>query len=334
MDGAEGELTRIRLDIAYDGSNFQGWSAQPGLRTVQGELDAALSTVFGKAGPASSLTVAGRTDAGVHASGQVAHLDVTAAQLAVLSRPRGKTPPLAAGERFDGPRALGRRLNGIAGLDGDIYVARGSFAPDGFDARFSAVSRRYEYRVADASAPRNPLQRGHTLWHPAALDLDRMNQAADALTGLHDWAAFCKPREGATTVRDLELFRWRRADDGVLIATVQADAFCHSMVRAIVGAGVAIGERKIDLPQLIALRDRLNRPSEFKVLPAKGLTLTAVGYPDDRELAARALRTRNRRPPTATSAPRMPFDAPFGIALLRRREETESRSLTDQPRVD
>ena len=281
MNGTGGELTRVRLDISYDGANFQGWSAQPGLRTVQGELDAALAIIFGKTGPASSLTVAGRTDAGVHATGQVAHLDLTAAQLAVLSRPRGKTPPLAAGERFDGPRALGRRLNGIAGLDADIYVSRGSFAADGFDARFSAISRRYEYRVADTSAPRNPLQRGHTLWYPARLDLDLMNEAADALTGLHDWAAFCKPREGATTVRDLEQFRWRRGEDGVLIATMQADAFCHSMVRAIVGAGVAVGEGKLELVQLLELRDRLHRPSAFKVLPAKGLTLTAVGYPDD-----------------------------------------------------
>lgn len=334
MDGITNELTRIRLDISYDGTNFQGWSAQPGLRTVQGELDAALAIIFGSTAPTSALTVAGRTDAGVHATGQVAHLDLTPAQLAVLSRPRGKTTAPAMGERFDGPHALGRRLNGIAGLDSDIHVSRGSFAPAGFDARFSAISRRYEYRVADSSAPRNPLLRGHTVWYPARLDLDRMNEAADALTGLHDWAAFCKPREGATTVRDLEEFRWRRGEDGVLVATVQADAFCHSMVRALVGAGVAVGEGKLEIVQLMELRDQLDRPSAFKVLPAKGLTLTAVGYPDDAELAARALRTRNRRPPTATSAPRMPFDAPFGIAILRREEERqreeERRGLTDQ----
>jgi tRNA pseudouridine38-40 synthase len=295
--------TRIRLDLSYDGGNFLGWSSQPGLRTIQGELESALAIIFGKHGPVEPLTVAGRTDAGVHATGQVAHLDVTKEQLGVLSRPRGKTPPLAPGERFDGPRALGRRLNGIAGLNADIYVSRGSFAPDGFDARFSATWRRYQYRVADASAPRNPLLRGHTVWYPAVLDLDRMNHAADDLLGLHDWAAFCKPREGATTVRHLEHFQWTRSDDGVLTAEVRADAFCHSMVRSLVGATIAVGESKLESARLVELRDELNRPSEFKVLPAKGLTLVEVGYPPEAELAARALTTRNRRPVAASAPP-------------------------------
>jgi tRNA pseudouridine38-40 synthase len=304
---ASGEVpdaTRVRLDISYDGGNFLGWSSQPGLRTVQGELEAALAIIFGKHGPVAPLTVAGRTDAGVHATGQVAHLDLTPAQLAVLSRPRGKTPPRPPGVRFDGPRALARRLNGIAGLNDDIFVSRGSFAPDGFDARFSATWRRYHYRVADASAPRNPLLRSHTLWYPAVLDLDRMNRAADELLGLHDWAAFCKPREGATTVRTLEHFRWTRAADGVLTADVTADAFCHSMVRSLVGATIAVGEVKLASDRLVELRDALDRPSDFKVLPAKGLTLVEVGYPPDAEMEARALRTRNRRPPTAASAAR------------------------------
>ncbi|MCU1585510.1 MAG: truA [Microbacteriaceae bacterium] len=295
VTGPAPSMTRIRLDLAYDGGNFLGWSAQPGLRTVQGELEAALAIIFGKHGPTPQLTVAGRTDAGVHATGQVAHLDVTPAQLGVLSRPRGKTPPLRPGERFDGPRALGRRLNGIAGLNADIFVYRGSFAPDGFDARFSALWRRYEYRVADSSAPRNPLLRNHTLWYPAVLDVDRMNDAAEALTGLHDWAAFCKPREGATTVRTLQRFRWRRAEDGVLVAEVMADAFCHSMVRSLVGAAVAVGEGKLEADRLVLLRDQLERPSDFKVMPAKGLNLVEVGYPPDSEVQARALQTRNRR---------------------------------------
>ena len=292
---AAGDI-RIRLDLAYDGRNFLGWSSQPGLRTVQGELDKALAIIFGKHGPAGQLTVAGRTDAGVHAIGQVAHLDVTPAQLAVLSRPRGKTFVRPDGQRYDGPSALGRRLNGIAGLDADIFVSRGSFAPPGFDARFSATFRRYEYRIADASGPRNPLERGHTLWYPAVLDLDRMNAAADALLGLHDWASFCKPREGATTVRSLEGFRWERSDDGVFTATVRADAFCHSMVRSLVGAAVAVGEGKLETSKLIELRDELDRPSDFKVLPAKGLILVEVGYPGDDGMEARALLTRNRRP--------------------------------------
>ena len=295
--------TRIRLDFSYDGGNFLGWSSQPGLRTVQGELEAALAIIFGKHGPVEPLTVAGRTDAGVHATGQVAHLDVTIEQLGVLSRPRGKTPPLVPGVRFDGPRALARRLNGIAGLNADIYVSRGSFAPDGFDARFSATFRCYQYRVADASAPRNPLLRGHTLWYPAMLDLDRMNQAAHDLLGLHDWSAFCKPREGATTVRSLEVFQWTRAEDGVLTAEVRADAFCHSMVRSLVGATIAVGESKLECDRLVELRDELDRPSDFKVLPAKGLTLVEVGYPAEVEMAARAHTTRNRRPVRGASAP-------------------------------
>lgn len=300
MEASEGEARadsiRIRLDLSYDGLNFLGWSSQPGLRTVQGELDRALAVIFGRHGPAGQLTVAGRTDAGVHATGQVAHLDVSPAQLAVLSRPRGKTFLRPDGKRYDGPAALGRRLNGLAGIDADIVVASGTFAPPGFDARFSATFRRYEYRIADARAPRNPLERGHTLWYPADLDLDRLNAAADALLGLHDWASFCKPREGATTVRSLEEFFWRRAADGVLTATVRADAFCHSMVRALIGAAVAVGEGKLETHRLIELRDRLDRPSDFKVLAAKGLTLAEVGYPSDDGLEARALVTRNRRP--------------------------------------
>lgn len=322
-------LRRVRLDIAYDGGDFLGWSAQPGLRTVQGELDAALAVIFGKHGPPGPLTVAGRTDAGVHATGQVAHLDITPAQLKVLTRPRGKS-----GEGFDGPQALGRRLNGIAGLNADVFVSRGSFAPAGFDARFSATWRSYEYRVADATAPRNPLLRNHTLWYPAVLDLDLLNAAADALVGLHDWAAFCKPREGATTVRDLEDFHWIRRDDGVLSAVVRADAFCHSMVRALVGSAIAVGEGKLPVERLIEVRDRLDRPSDFKVLPAKGLILTGVGYPPDAELQDRALRTRNRRPPTATSAPRPPFHAPFGLAALRRSASGTERGLTEPAQAD
>lgn len=287
--------TRIRLDFSYDGGNFIGWSKQPGLRTVQGELDAALAIIFGKHTPTPTLTVAGRTDAGVHATGQVAHLDVTPKQLAWLSRPRGKNAARPAGTRFDGPAALARRLNGIAGLDADIFVSRGILAPEGFDARFSALWRRYEYRIADASAPRNPLERHHTLWYPATLDVERMNQAAASLVGLHDWAAYCKPRDGATTIRTLEHFAWVQEPDGILTATLRADAFCHSMVRALVGATVAVGEGKLDAHRLELIRAELDRSSDFKVMPAKGLTLVEVAYPPDDELDTRALLTRTRR---------------------------------------
>lgn len=282
--------TRLRLSIAYDGTDFTGWAKQPGIRTVQGELEAALATVFRRFGPPPILAVAGRTDAGVHATGQVAHLDLTAAQLAHLAVPHGR------GAKAQEPTlALAKRLNGIAGLKSDVYVARVSVAPPGFDARFSPIFRRYEYRIADASARRDPLLRHHTLWYPAALDLDAMNTAAGQLLGLHDWAAYCRPREGATTIRELQEFHWHRDETGVLIARLQADAFCHSMVRALVGSVVSVGETKLLGDRLLGIRNEAQRTSEFKVMPAAGLTLTEVGYPDDAEVGARAEQTRARR---------------------------------------
>lgn len=283
-------LTRLRLDIAYDGTDFLGWAKQPGLRTVQGELEAALAMVFRRYGPAPILTVAGRTDAGVHATGQVAHLDLTDAQIAHLARPHGR------GARAVEPtRAIAKRLNGIAGLRSDVYVRSAVVAPAGFDARFSPIFRRYEYRVADSAAIRNPLLRRHTVWYPAALDIDAMMDSARELLGLHDWAAYCRPREGATTIRELQEFAWHRDETGVLIATLTADAFCHSMVRALVGAAIAVGERKVTGERLIGIRSEVQRSSEFKVMPAHGLTLVEVGYPDDDGLAARAEQTRARR---------------------------------------
>lgn len=287
--------TRIRLDIAYEGTAFLGWAKQPGLRTVQGELEAALATIFGRSGEPPTLTVAGRTDAGVHALDQVAHLDLTPAQLTSLDRPpRGTKGDALLG----GPAALVRRLNGIAGLNSDVYVTRASIAPPGFDARFSAVWRRYEYRVSDVDGPRNPLERNHTLWYPAALDVELMDAAARSLVGLHDWASYCKPRDGATTIRTLQEFGWTRGADGVLVARVKADAFCHSMVRALVGATIAVGQGKLSPERLVWLREELTRTSEFKVVPAKGLTLVELGYPPDTDLAARAEQTRARRTPT------------------------------------
>lgn len=278
-------ITRVRLDIAYDGTDFAGWARQPKLRTVQGELEAALATVLRPT--TASLTVAGRTDAGVHATGQVAHLDLTDAQLAHLAKPHGPRAPL------DPAGALVRRLNGIAGLRSDVHVRAASIAPDGFDARFSPIFRRYEYRVADSVADHNPLLRRHTVWYPAELDVDAMNVSARELLGLHDWAAYCRPREGATTIRELQEFVWCRDPAGVLIATLQADAFCHSMVRALVGASVSVGERKLPGERLVGIRAEAQRTSEFKVMPALGLTLVEVGYPLD--LAGRAAQTRARR---------------------------------------
>ena len=295
MVNDEPATTRLRLDIAYDGSAFTGWAKQPGIRTVQGELEGALATVFRRFGPPPTLTVAGRTDAGVHATGQVAHLDLTDAQLAHLAAPHGRGAKAA-----QPTSALAKRLNGIAGLKSDVYVSAVTVAPEGFDARFSPIWRRYEYRIADAAATRNPLLRGHTVWYPATLDVDAMNTAARELLGLHDWAAYCRPREGATTIRELQEFRWDRDASGVLIAALRADAFCHSMVRALVGATVAVGERKLERERLVGIRDEAQRTSEFKVMPAAGLTLVDVGYPDAAELGSRAAQTRARRISTSS----------------------------------
>lgn len=279
--------TRFRLDIAYDGTHFHGWGRQPELRTVQGVLETALATIFGRLGEPPTLTVAGRTDAGVHALGQVAHVDVSKEQREALSRSRTR----------GSPAALAQRLNGIAGLDTDVWVARSSIAPAGFDARFSATWRKYEYRLADAQAPRNPLHRVNTLWFPAVLDVAAMNKAASLLLGLHDWTSFCKSREGTTNIRTLQEFTWERDSAGVAVARVKADAFCHSMVRALVGATIAVGEGRFAPEHLVELRNARERSSEFKVVPAKGLTLMEVGYPDDGDLAARAEQTRARRDP-------------------------------------
>ena len=284
--------TRLRLSIAYDGTDFTGWARQPGIRTVQGELEAALATVFRRYGPAPTLTVAGRTDAGVHATGQVAHLDLVKSQLAHLAVPHGR------GSRSQEPTiALAKRLNGIAGLKSDVHVSDVSYAPEGFHARFSPIFRRYEYRIADATARRDPLLRHHTVWYPASLDLESMNSAARQLLGLHDWAAYCRPREGATTIRELQQFEWTRDVTGVLIATLQADAFCHSMVRALVGSVVSVGESKLPADRLLGIRTDARRTSEFKVMPAAGLTLIEVGFPDDAEVGIRAEQTRARRRP-------------------------------------
>ena len=287
------EATRIRLQIAYDGTGFSGWGRQPRLRTVQGVLEEALSTLFRRQQPAPTLTVAGRTDAGVHALGQVAHLDLTPEQTASLTRSRRTR---VGPDDQDAATALRRRLTGILGsTDPDVVVTGAALAEPGFDARFSALWRRYEYRVADASAARNPLTRLNTVWYPAPLDAASMDRAAGTLLGLHDFATFCKPREGATTIRTLQHFSWSRTGDGVLVAELRADAFCHSMVRALVGACVAVGEGKLDQDDLALLRDIGARTSAFKVMPAKGLTLMEVGYPHGAELQARAEQTRARR---------------------------------------
>ena len=286
---------RIRLDIAYDGTHFRGWARQTELRTVQGTLEDALALVLGTRPTAEAavataqprLVVAGRTDAGVHATGQVAHLDVDPEVIASLgrSRPRNGT----------GLDVLAQRVRGVLGKYADVTVRGISAAPDGFDARFSAVWRRYAYRIADSTAGYDPLERARTTTVNARLDEAAMDAAARSLIGLHDFAAYCRPREGATTIRTLLEFDWRRDAEGVLVANVRADAFCHSMVRALVGACVAVGRGRLSVEDAAALRDAGERTSAFPVLAARGLTLVEVGYPADELLASRADVTRARR---------------------------------------
>lgn len=277
---------RIRLDISYDGSHFRGWARQPHQRTVQGTIEGAISRVLGGD---PRLVVAGRTDAGVHASGQVAHLDLDDGQAARLASTRRRS------EGDDGFAALARRIRGVLGAYADAAVTRTSIAPAGFDARFSAVWRRYEYRIADDAVPYDPLERHRTTVVRGELDVAAMDAAAGALRGLHDFAAYCKPREEATTIRTLLDFGWAREASGVLVATVRADAFCHSMVRALVGGCVAVGQGRLNVDDLVRIRDELVRVPEVKVLAARGLTLTEVGYPADELLAQRASQTRARR---------------------------------------
>jgi tRNA pseudouridine38-40 synthase len=276
---------RIRLDIAYDGTHFRGWAKQPTLRTVQGTLEPALARIVGSD---VQFVVAGRTDAGVHATGQVAHVDLDEAQWARVERRQGRGT-------IDPVGAIAGRMRGVLGAYSDVTVTRSSLAPEGFDARFSAVWRRYRYRLADAQAGYDPLRRLDTTSIRGELDEASMDAAARTLIGLHDFAAYCKPREEATTIRTLLDYRWARDADGVLVAEVKADAFCHSMVRALVGGCVAVGEGRLDVGDLVVLRDALTRTSEFKVLAARGLTLTEVGYPADDLLASRAEQTRARR---------------------------------------
>ncbi|MCF6378911.1 tRNA pseudouridine(38-40) synthase TruA [Nocardioides KLBMP 9356] len=272
---------RLRIDCAYDGADFSGWAAQPTLRTVQGTLEAALATALRV--PEVRVTVAGRTDAGVHARGQVAHLDVDP-DLVTSSAGRSTDPPLDA---------LALRVDGI--LPPDLRVRRISEAPAGFDARFSAVWRRYAYRIADAQELADPLVRGHVLTWPRRLDLDAMNAASAPLVGLQDFAAFCKQREGATTVRTLLDLSWSRDEAGRAVGSVRADAFCHNMVRALVGSLIAVGEGRRPTTWPAEVMAGRRRDAGVRVVHAHGLTLEEVGYPDDTELAAQADRARAKR---------------------------------------
>ncbi|WP_093182607.1 tRNA pseudouridine synthase A [Sanguibacter gelidistatuariae] len=281
-------VIRIRLDFSYRGTDFAGWATQPGLRTVEGVLDDALTTVLRV--PAPRVTVAGRTDSGVHSRGQVAHLDLDPQVWARVAGRPGEARRTPA-------QALLSRLNGV--LPGDLRVRAVSEAPPGFEARFGALLRRYTFRIADAPELHDPLTRDWVLWTRRGLDVGAMHAALQPLLGVRDFAAFCRPRPGATTIRHLQEFSWERPsqgpDAGLVVARIQADAFCHNMVRALVGASLAVGEGRqdIDWPaQVLALGERDPRAG---VIDAHGLVLEEVLYPPDAELALRAEQIRARR---------------------------------------
>ncbi|MGW3107642.1 tRNA pseudouridine(38-40) synthase TruA [Streptomyces sp. NPDC001100] len=275
-DDVAAGFVRVRLDLSYDGTAFSGWAKQAGgRRTVQGEVEDALRTVTRSGAAAYDLTVAGRTDAGVHARGQVAHVDLP---VEVWAEHREK---------------LLKRLAGR--LPKDVRVWGVAEAPEGFNARFAALWRRYVYRVGDRPGGVDPLLRNHVLWHDWELDVDVMDAAAKSLVGEHDFAAYAKKREGATTIREILDFGVRRRGDGVVEIEVRADAFCHNQVRSMVGALLFVGDghRGADWPRKVL--DAGVRDSAVHVVRPHGLTLEEVAYPADELLAERQLQARRVR---------------------------------------
>lgn len=291
---ADTPAVRLRLDLSYDGTDFHGWASQPGRRTVQGVLEEALARICRVPGGRVPVTVAGRTDAGVHARGQVCHLDLPEHLMAQLPGRSGREPA----------EALVTRLAGV--LPADVVVHRARVVPPEFDARFGALWRRYRYRISDSPAVHDPLRRD-VLRHRRPLDVAAMADAAQALLGEHDFLSFCRPREGATTIRTLREFTWERpgrgrADEGLVVATVVADAFCHHMVRSLVGALIGVGEgrrHRVWPAEILAARTRDSAErggvGAAPLCPPVGLTLDHVEYPADERLAAQARAARVMR---------------------------------------
>ena len=282
MGDRDAVTVRLRLDLAYDGTDFAGWARQSGQRTIQGVLEQALAVVL-RLDQEPATTCAGRTDAGVHARGQVCHVDVPADAYAAVPGRSTRTPA----------QALLARLMGA--LPPQVRVRSVATAPDGFDARFSAIWRRYAYRICDDPAAADPIRRHEVLHHGRYLDLEAMNAAAERLLGEHDFAAFCRRREGATTVRRLRELAWRRDDTGLAVGTVIADAFCHSMVRSLVGALIPVGEGQRPVTWPAAVLAGGVRDSAVNVVRARGLTLEEIGYPAADEMATRAQAARQPR---------------------------------------
>ena len=286
------DYVRLRLDIAYDGTAFHGWAAQPRLRTVEGVLATQLAIIVRQP---VTLTVGGRTDAGVHARGNVAHCDVLREDFAVLPGRSAVTPEEALRTRLNALCA--RNSDGVKGTS-DLVVHKVSVVSSDFDARFSALGRIYTYRICDAPERFDPLRRTDVLWHDTPLDIDAMNEAAASLVGEHDFLSFCRPREGATTIRELQALYVQRNSEGIIEIYAQADAFCHSMVRTLVGSLIRVGQGARPVQWCAErLRER-SRNGEVVVAPPHPLTLERIVYPDmPEEWAQRAQQTRAVRVP-------------------------------------
>ena len=318
MEGQEGKmsLVRLRMDLAYDGGGFHGWARQPGLRTVQGCIEHALSLITGVRRPHGGvphnhevwkprLVVAGRTDTGVHASHQVAHLDI----------PDGVLESCRGHMEADGVVALERRLRHL--LPADIVLLGLRLAPKGFDARFSAMERTYLYRVSQGGRPGDPRMRGYVLDLEGSLDLQAMNEAARACIGLHDFGSFARPNPGGTTIRKVLAAHWdlvptvnlfgadpdRNAvgylpafmESGLTVFRIVADAFAHNMVRSLVAACIQVGLGRRSVPWFVDKVARPLREGSTGPIDARGLTLEHVAYPPDDQLAERAQAIRARR---------------------------------------
>jgi len=271
-------LFRFKLEIAYDGTDFAGWAKQPKLRTVQGEIIRGLEKIFGKDKDDFGMRVAGRTDKGVHANSQIAHVDLSEKQLKRI----GRGHPVA------------ERLNRI--IDGDVRIISFEPAAPGFDARFSALFRRYRYSIADKSVTPNPMLSRFALTVPWALDVAPMNEAAKEFYGLKDFRAYCKEREGTTTIRVLrEIVVKRRKADGVIEIEIEADAFCHNMVRSIVGALMAAGSGRATTEDIRKSLTGKRNDHAYKVQSPHGLSLIKIAYPPKSKLAEQAMLAKRVR---------------------------------------
>jgi tRNA pseudouridine38-40 synthase len=249
----ESGFRRLRVDLAYDGTHFSGWAKQPGLRTVQEEFETALSTITRAS---VSTIVAGRTDAGVHAKDQVLHVDL---------------PENTQVEN------LAFRLNQM--LKADLRVLAASWAPLYFHARFGPNSRTYQYKIVDGGKVTAPFDRHDSVSWFRPLDVDLMTEASRLLLGEHDFFAFCKHRDGASTTKKLIEFKWHRGENDLVVGQITANSFGYNMVRNLVGAAVCVGEGRFELAWMKKILVERVRISESYVFPAKGLTLLKVDFP-------------------------------------------------------